>query len=123
MLDAVLGADPGLTRPLPPSQVLADFVLPFVFAVRDHGDGNLRQLPLLGTPAWCRASDAEKWAVVATLALQGVWAGERNPDERIAYCESGDRVDSLLDWGVEAYRQGFTAGRRHQAARARKGVA
>ncbi|WMM73007.1 hypothetical protein RCF27_01235 [Rhodococcus pyridinivorans] len=115
LLEAVLGADPGLTRPIPSSTILADFVMPHILKIRDDGNGNLRQLPLIGSTAWENAGDGVKWAVVAILALQGVWAAERGPDERVAYAEGADRVDSLIDWGAEAYRLGFEAGRREQA--------
>jgi len=115
LLEAVLGVDPGLTRPIPSSTLLADFVMPHILKIRDDGNGNLRQLPLIGSQEWENAGDGVKWAVVATLALQGVWAAERGPDERVAYAEYGDRVDSLVDWGAEAYRLGCEAGRREQA--------
>lgn len=120
LLEAVLGTDPGLTRPIPSSAVLADFVMPHILKIRDDGKGNLRQLPLIGSQAWENAGDGVKWAVVATLALQGIWAAERGPDERVAYAESGDRVDSLIDWGAEAYRLGYEAGRREQAQTSRR---
>ncbi|WP_397518860.1 hypothetical protein [Rhodococcus pyridinivorans] len=120
LLEAVLGTDPGLTRPIPPSTILADFVMPHILKIRDDGNGNLRQLPIIGSQAWENAGDGVKWAVVATLALQGVWAAERGPDERVAYAESGDRVDSLIDWGAEAYRLGYEAGRRDQAQTSRR---
>ncbi|KLL96015.1 hypothetical protein NJ76_20205 [Rhodococcus sp. IITR03] len=45
LLNAVLGTDPGLTRPIPSSAVLADFVMPHILKIRDDGNGNLRQLP------------------------------------------------------------------------------
>lgn len=122
LLDAVLGADPALTRPIPSSTVLAHYVMPHILRTRDDGAGNLRQLPLIGSQEWHRAPDGVKWAVVAILALQGVWAAERGPDERVAYAESGDRVDSLIDWAAEAYWLGFEAGRRDQGNR-RRGVA
>lgn len=120
LLEAVLGTDPGLTRPIPSSTILADFVMPHILKIRDDGNGNLRQLPIIGSQAWENAGDGVKWAVVATLALQGVWAAERGPDERVAYAESGDRVDSLIDWGAEAYRLGYEAGRRDQAQTSRR---
>lgn len=120
LLNAVLGTDPGLTRPIPSSAVLADFVMPHILKIRDDGNGNLRQLPLIGSQAWENAGDGVKWAVVATLALQGIWAAERGPDERVAYAESGDRVDSLIDWGAEAYRLGYDAGRRDHAQTSRR---
>lgn len=125
LLDKALGPDPALTRPLPLSTVLADFVMPHILKVRDDGDGNLRQLPLIGSTAWENAGDGTKWAVVAIAALQGIWAAERGPEERVNYAESGDRVDALIDWGAEAYRIGREAGRREQAAierRHRRGV-
>jgi len=125
LLGAVLGTDPALTRPIPNSTVLADFVMPHILKVRDDGNGNLRPLPLIGSQAWQNAGDGTRWAVVATLALQGVWAAERGPDERVNYAESGDRVDALIDWGAEAYRLGYEAGRREQAAigrRKRRGI-
>ncbi|MGX6511278.1 hypothetical protein [Rhodococcus sp. SJ-2] len=112
LLEAVLGADPGLTRPIPNSTILADFVMPHILRIRDDGQGNLRQLPILGTTPWESAGAGTRWAVVGTLALQGVWAAERGPDERVAYAEGADRIDALVDWGAEAYRQGFEAGRR-----------
>jgi hypothetical protein len=120
LLESVLGVDPGLTRPIPSSTLLADFVMPHILKIRDDGNGNLRQLPLIGSQSWENAGDGVKWAVVATLALQGVWAAERGPDERVAYAESGDRVDSLVDWGAEAYRLGYEAGRREQAQASRR---
>lgn len=120
LLEAVLGTDPGLTRPIPSSALLADFVMPHILKIRDGGNGDLRQLPIIGSQAWENAGDGVKWAVVATLALQGIWAVERGPDERVAYAESGDRVDSLIDWGAEAYRLGYDAGRRDQAATGRR---
>lgn len=120
LLEAVLGIDPGLSRPVPSSALLADFVMPHILKIRDDGNGNLRQLPVIGSQAWENAGDGVKWAVVATLALQGVWAAERGPDERVAYAESGDRVDSLIDWGAEAYRLGYEAGRRDQAQTSRR---
>ncbi|WKX00712.1 hypothetical protein Q3O43_10595 [Rhodococcus aetherivorans] len=119
LLEAVLGTDPALTRPIPSSTVLADYVMPHILRTRDDGTGNLRQLPLIGSQEWHQAPDGVKWAVIATLALQGVWAAERGPDERVAYAESGDRVDSLIDWGTEAYRLGLEAGRRERAGRRR----
>lgn len=120
LLEAILGTDPGLTRPIPDSTVLADFVMPHILKIRDDGTGNLLPLPLIGTTAWEKAGDGTKWAVVAVAALQGIWAAERGPDERVAYAESSDRVDSLIDWGAEAYRLGFEAGRREQAAASRR---
>lgn len=112
LLEEALGADPALTRPLPNSTVLADFVMHHIIKIRDDGDGNLRQLPILGTVDWENAGDGVRWAVVATLALQGVWAAERGPAERVAYVEGADRIDALVDWGAEAYNLGFEAGRR-----------
>lgn len=112
LLEEALGPDPALTRPLPRSSTVADFVMPHVLKIRDDGNGGLRQLPLLGSREWENAGDGVKWAVVATLALQGIWAAERGPDERVAYAEGADRIDALVDWGAEAYRLGFEAGRR-----------
>lgn len=112
LLEETLGPDPALTRPLPNSTVLADFVMGHVLKIRDDGNGGLRQLPLIGSREWENAGDGTRWAVVATLALQGIWAAERGPAERVAYAEGADRIDALVDWGAEAYRLGFEAGRR-----------
>lgn len=116
LLEAVLGQDPGLTRELPPVAVVLEYVMPHILAVRDDGQGNLRQLPLIGTDDWHRASDGVKWATVALAALQGLWAAERGPDERIAYIEGADRVDLGLDWASYAYQEGYDKGRRDQKA-------
>lgn len=120
LLDAVLGLDPGLTRELPPVSVLLEYVIPHILRVRDDGNGNLRQLPIIGTSDWHRASDAVKWATVALAALQGLWAAERGPEERIAYIEGADRVDLGLDWASYAYQEGYDKGRRDQKANDRR---
>ncbi|MGA4691911.1 hypothetical protein ACPCXD_16765 [Rhodococcus sp. AB351] len=122
LLDLVLGLDPGLTRELPPVAVILEYVIPHILRVRDDGNGNLRQLPIIGTSDWHRASDGIKWATVALAALQGLWAAERGPEERIAYIEGADRVDLGLDWATYAYQEGYDKGRRDQKAIDRRAI-
>lgn len=100
--------------PLPRIRVIEEYVRDHIFRTRDSGTGYLRALPWPGSEHWDRATDAEKWAVVATLALQGLWATERGPEERIAYAEAEVRVDAGFEWAAYAYRLGYDTGRRDQ---------
>lgn len=105
---------------LPRVDVIEQYVMPHILNVRDDGTGNLAQLPLIGSESWHRASDAVKWATVAVAAMQGLWAAERGPAERVAYSEGMDRVEMGLDWGAYAYTEGYEKGRRDQAAMDRR---
>ncbi|MFI7168174.1 hypothetical protein [Rhodococcoides fascians] len=103
-------------NPPPDLTSILAFVGPIILETRDRGEGRLAPLPLAGTPDWESASDRVKWAAIAVLALEAVWATERGPTERIAYSESVERVAAEINWAGYGYETGYEAGRRDQAA-------
>lgn len=113
-VDTPLGAV-DLNPPPDLTSILA-FVAPMILETRDRGEGRLTPLPLAGTADWESASDRVKWAAIAVLALEAVWATERGPTERIAYSESVERVAAEMNWGAYGYETGYEKGRRDQAA-------
>lgn len=115
LLDAVL-PDPARNRTIPDVKVIEQYTMTHVLKTRDDGTGNLTPLPAIGSRQWHEASDAVKWATIAVAAMQGLWAAERGPDERVAYSEGMDRVESGFDWAGYAYTEGYEKGRRDQKA-------
>lgn len=109
LLDAVFPEPP-----LPPIADIQELVIPHIFQARANGDGTQHELPWPGTQGWETATAAEQWAVVGLLALQGLWAAERGPEERVAYSEGAERVAMAVDWGEYSYRLGYADGRRDQ---------